>query len=86
MPDQTAEFIRVKRRSTTSSINVTTNDEAGLVESEEIGTTENLTEEEVLEMLADKHRFQDVGKIVHIGIIDFLTSYTCAKKVEKTVK
>ena len=85
MPDQTAEFIRVKRRSTTDSINVT-NDEVGLVESEEIAATENLTEEEVLEMLADKHRFQDVGKIVHIGIIDFLTSYTCAKKVEKTAK
>ena len=47
---------------------------------------ENLTEEEVLEMLADKHRFQDVGKIVHIGIIDFLTSYTCAKKIEKSAK
>ena len=58
----------------------------GLVDDEDASTTENLTEEEVLEMLADKHRFQDVGKIVHIGIIDFLTSYTCAKKVEKSAK
>ena len=36
-----------------------------------------LSEEEVLTILADKHRFQDIGKIVHIGIIDFLTTYTC---------
>ena len=37
-------------------------------------------------MLANKHRFQDMGKIVHIGIIDYLNGYTCRKKIEKLVK
>ena len=32
-----------------------------------------LTDEELLDMLVAKHRFQDHGKIVHIAIIDFLT-------------
>ena len=43
-------------------------------------------DQNILEMLADKHRFQDVGKIVHIGIIDYLTSYTCMKKTEQKLK
>ena len=34
MPDQTAEFIRVKRRSTEGTINIT-NEEVGLVDDEE---------------------------------------------------
>ena len=34
-------------------------------------------------MLASKHRFQDIGKIIHIGIIDYLTSYTTMKKIER---
>ena len=37
-------------------------------------------------MLANKHRFQDMGKLVHIGIIDFLNRYTCVKKMEKLAK
>ena len=42
-----------------------------------------MSDEELFEMLACKHRFQDIGKVIHIGIIDYLTSYTCLKKVEK---
>ena len=45
-----------------------------------------MKEQSILEMLADKHRFQDVGKIIHIGIIDYLTSYTCSKKTEQWIK
>ena len=37
-------------------------------------------------MLASKHRFQDVGKILHIGIIDYLTCFTCFKKCELKLK
>ena len=40
----------------------------------------------MLEMLANKHRFQDMGKIVHIGIIDFLNRYTLEKKLERLAK
>ena len=47
---------------------------------------QKLSELEVLEMLAAKHRLQDAGKIVHIGIIDYLTNYTKAKQVEKWAK
>ena len=42
-----------------------------------------MTDEELFEMLAGKHRFQDIGKIIHVGIIDYLTSYTCMKRLEK---
>jgi hypothetical protein len=42
-----------------------------------------MTDEEKFELLADKHRISDSGKIVHIGIIDYLTRYTNAKKVER---
>lgn len=44
------------------------------------------TEEELFEMLAAKHRFQDIGKVFHIAIIDYLTSYTCFKRMEKGFK
>ena len=47
---------------------------------------QNLTDEDLFEMLASKHRFQDVGKILHIGIIDYLTCFTCIKKGELKVK
>ena len=46
----------------------------------------SLTEEQIFEMLASKHRFQDVGKILHIGIIDYLTSFGCFKAGELKVK
>ena len=45
-----------------------------------------IDDEELFEMLAGKHRFQDVGKILHIGIIDYLTNFTCQKKIELKVK
>ena len=58
--------------------------EMGEDDGEEI--IQKLTEQEVLDMLAAKHRLQDAGKIVHIGIIDYLTNYTKAKQVEKWAK
>lgn len=42
-----------------------------------------MTDDELIEMLAGKHRFQDDGKILHVAIIDYLTRYTNLKKVEK---
>ena len=47
---------------------------------------EKLSHEELFEELAAKHRFQDKGKILHIAIIDYLTNFTCFKKVEKRAK
>ena len=45
-----------------------------------------IDDEELFEMLAGKHRFQDVGKILHIGIIDYLTTFTCMKRIELKAK
>ena len=45
-----------------------------------------IDDEELFEMLAGKHRFQDVGKILHVGIIDYLTTFTCMKKFELKAK
>ena len=45
-----------------------------------------MDDEELFEMLAGKHRFQDVGKILHIGIIDYLTTFTCMKRIELKAK
>ena len=42
-----------------------------------------MTDEQLFELLAGKHRFQDVGKILHVAIIDILTLYTPLKKVER---
>ena len=39
-----------------------------------------------MDMLAGKHRFKDDRKILHIGIIDYLQGYNCAKKVERVSK
>ena len=50
--------------------------------SEEENKNQHLSDIEKFDMLAAKHRFQDVGKILHVSIIDFLTSYTCVKRVE----
>ena len=33
---------------------------------------ETISDEQLMEMLAGKHRFKDEGKIFHIGIIDYL--------------
>ena len=53
-------------------------------EDDEAEDTEEKTEDDDLfEILAGKHRFQDCGKILHIGIIDYLTQYNFAKKVER---
>lgn len=43
---------------------------------------DDMTDEELIEMLAGKHRFQDDGKIIHVAIIDYLTRYTCIKRIE----
>ena len=42
-----------------------------------------MSDEELFELLAGKHRFQDVGKVLHVAIIDFLTCYTPLKKLER---
>lgn len=47
---------------------------------------DEVTDEELFEMLAGKHRFQDVGKILHIGIIDYLTTFGCKKAIELKAK
>ena len=47
---------------------------------------QQLDEEELCEMLAGKHRFQDVGKILHVGIIDYLTTFSCMKRIELRAK
>ena len=65
------------------SIINTSDDETEEKEKNSLGVPKD---QNILEMLADKHRFQDVGKIVHIGIIDYLTSYTCMKKTEQKLK
>ena len=42
-----------------------------------------MTDNEKFELLADRHRFLDQNKLTHLGIIDYLTRYTFAKKVER---
>ena len=42
-----------------------------------------LNDYQKFKLLADKHRFIEKGKIVHMGIIDYLTKYNCAKAVER---
>ena len=54
--------------------------------SEEEDKEENLTDEQLLDILAAKHRFNDDAKIIHVAIIDYLTRYGCLKAVEKHVK
>jgi hypothetical protein len=46
----------------------------------------NVTDEEVMNMLASKHRFNDKGKVFHIAIIDYLQSWNCNKKGETFAK
>mmetsp|Transcript_31548 Transcript_31548/g.39251 ORF Transcript_31548/g.39251 Transcript_31548/m.39251 type:complete len:98 (+) Transcript_31548:2833-3126(+) len=54
--------------------------------SEEEQKDADLTNEELLDMLAGRHRFNDDAKIIHVAIIDYLTRYTCLKVVEKHAK
>ena len=42
-----------------------------------------IPDEEFLEILAGKHRFQDKGKVFHLSIIDYLQGYTNIKKAER---
>jgi len=39
-----------------------------------------------MKLLVGKHRFNDRGKLLHIGIIDYLSSYNTAKKFERAYK
>ena len=39
-----------------------------------------------MELLVGKHRLNDRGKLLHLGIIDYLQTYTTIKKVERCVK
>ena len=54
--------------------------------SEEEDKEDNLTDEQLLDILAAKHRFNDDAKIIHVAIIDYLTRYGCMKVVEKHAK
>jgi len=45
-----------------------------------------LTDDELLDILVSKHRFQDHGKVIHVAIIDFLTQFTTFKKLELCAK
>jgi len=45
-----------------------------------------ITDEEVCDILASKHRFKDKGKVFHIAIIDYLQSWNCNKKGETFAK
>ncbi len=54
-----------------------------LSDGDDDGDVNTMTDDELIEMLVDKHRFQDDGKILHVAIIDYLTRYTNIKKVEK---
>ena len=42
-----------------------------------------LTDDELMEILVGKHRFIDQGKLLHIGIIDFLATYNTKKRLER---
>ena len=46
----------------------------------------NVTDEELLEIMASKHRYEDDGKIFHIAIIDYLQDWNCSKKAETMFK
>lgn len=46
---------------------------------------EKIPEEQFLDILASRHRFQDEGKIFHMSIIDYLQSYNCKKKLEREI-
>ena len=39
-----------------------------------------------MEILIGKHRFNDRGKLLHIGIIDYLQTYSTTKKIERLAK
>ena len=45
-----------------------------------------MTDDELMELLIGKHRFNDRGKLLHIGIIDYLQTYTTFKKTERLWK
>jgi len=45
-----------------------------------------MSDTQLLDLLASKHRFQDDAKIIHVAIIDYLTRYTTFKRIEKHVK
>ena len=45
-----------------------------------------VTDDDVCEMLASRHRFRDKGKVFHIAIIDYLQNWTCNKKAETFLK
>ena len=47
---------------------------------------QELTNTQLLDLLAGKHRFQDDAKIIHVAIIDYLTRYTRFKQFEKHAK
>ena len=55
-------------------------------EEEKMMVQQEISAEELLDTLASKHRYQDAGKIIHLGIIDFLTEYSCTKSVERVSK
>ena len=62
----------------------TIQDEVSDFESEELSDeSDEMTDQDLIEMLAGKHRLQDDGKILHVAIIDYLTRYTYIKRVEK---
>ena len=44
-----------------------------------------ITDERLLEIMAEKHLYRDDGKIFHIAIIDYLQEYNCKKKAEKWI-
>ena len=46
----------------------------------------NISDEDVMNILASKHRFKDKGKVFHIAIIDYLQSWNCNKKGETFAK
>ena len=54
--------------------------------SDEEDKEEELTDEQLLDVLASKHRFNDDAKIIHVAIIDYLTRYGCKKAIEKHAK
>ena len=46
----------------------------------------DITDEEVCEIVASRHRFKDDKKVFHIAIIDYLQSWNCNKKGETFTK
>ena len=45
-----------------------------------------ISDEQLVEMVVDKHRFKDEGKTFHIGIIDYLQEYNTFKSFERCSK